>query len=270
MSSSGPPDRENEEFWRDYLTRGSSMERQARRVFKRIPAEPRCKVCAAPFAGFGGPLMRMIGKRPSQQSPQMCSSCFKFLTTHHGGAEIEVSLLFADVRGSTALAEGMPSAEFHHLMDRFYATAAKVVFDHDGGVDKFIGDELVAMFFPLLTGERHAARAVEAALALLRATGHEDAGGPWVPIGAGVHTGLAWVGAVGEGSRAELTALGDTVNIAARLAAVARGGEVLVTTDTATAAGLDPHLERRQLELKGKQALTEVVTFTVGAADEQR
>lgn len=245
------------------------MERQARRVFKRIPAEPRCKVCAAPFAGIGAPLMRVIGKRPSQQSPKMCDSCFKFLTTHHGGAEIEISLLFADVRGSTALAEQMPSGQFHDLMNRFYATAARVVFDHDGGVDKFIGDELVAMFFPLLTGERHAARAIEAALALLRATGHEDAGGPWLPIGAGVHTGLAWVGAVGEGPRTELTALGDTVNIAARLATTARRGEVLVTIEAVAAAGIDPHLERRTLELKGKEAVTVVVAFNVGAVDQQ-
>jgi adenylate cyclase len=210
--------------------------------------------------------MRMIGKRQSDQSPKMCTSCYTFLAQHHGGAEVEASFLFADVRGSTALAEGMSSAEFHHLMDRFYATATKVVFDHDGSVDKFIGDELVAMFFPLLSGERHAEHAVEAALALLRATGHEDPDGPWVPIGAGVHTGLAWVGAVGEGKQTEMTALGDTVNIAARLAAAAEGGQVLVTADVAKAADLDPQLARQSLELKGKQQLTEVVTLTVGPA----
>jgi adenylate cyclase len=208
--------------------------------------------------------MRIIGKWPSRQSPKMCDSCFAFVAKHHGGAEIEVSLLFADVRGSTTLAEQMPSAQFRDLMSRFYSTATKVVFDHDGSVDKFVGDELVAMFYPLLTGERHAARAVEAAQALLRATGHEDADGPWVPIGAGVHTGPAWVGAVGEGPRTELTVLGDNVNIAARLATTAQAGEVLVTTDAATAADLDPKLERRRLELKGKQEVTEVVTLRVG------
>lgn len=208
--------------------------------------------------------MRMIGKRPSQQSPKICTSCFKFISTHHGGAEIEVSLLFADVRGSTTLAERMSSAEFRDLMSRFYSTATKVVFDHDGGVDKFVGDELVAMFYPLLTGERHAARAVEAATALLKATGHEDPDGPWLPIGAGVQTGPAWVGSVGEGPHTELTVLGDNVNIAARLATAAQGGEVLVTTEAATAAGLDARLERRQLELKGKQELTEVVSLRVG------
>jgi class 3 adenylate cyclase len=71
---------------------------------------------------------------------------------------------------------------------------------------------------------------------------------------------------VGEGARTELTVLGDTVNVAARLAAAAQRGEVLVTTDAATAAGLDPQLERRRLELKGKQELTEVVSLTVARA----
>ena len=264
MSSDLPPAGGDDEFWRNYLTHGSPIERQARRLFKRIPREPRCQICAAPFAGFGAPLMRIIGKRPSRQTPKMCDSCFAFVAKHHGGAEIEVSLLFADVRGSTTLAEGMTPAQFRDLMSRFYSTATKVVFDHDGSVDKFVGDELVAMFYPLLTGERHAARAVEAATALLKATGHEEADGPWVPIGAGVHTGPAWVGSVGEGPRTELTVLGDNVNIAARLATAAQGGEVLVTTEAATAAGLDPTLERRRLELKGKQELTEVVSLRVG------
>jgi adenylate cyclase len=265
MTSNEPPSRQNEEFWRDFLTNGDSRDRRRRAIYRRIPHEPRCKVCAAPFSGVGGPLMRMIGKRPSQQTPKMCGSCFDFLAEHHGGAEIEVSLLFADVRGSTALAEGMASTQFRDLMNRFYSTASKVVFDHDGSVDKFVGDELVAMFFPLLTGERHAARAVEAATALLRATGHGEGDGPWVPIGAGVHTGPAWVGSVGEGPRTEMTVLGDTVNVAARLASAAQGGEVLVTTAAATAAALDATLDRRELELRGREGRTEVVSLRVGA-----
>ena len=120
-------------------------------------------------------------------------------------------------------------------------------------------DELVAMFVPLLAGERHAARAVDAARALLVATGHPAA--PWVPIGAGVHTGLAWIGAVGEGAHTEITALGDGVNTTARLASVAQAGEILVTDSAAGAAGLDPALERRSLELKGKESPTDVVVL---------
>jgi adenylate cyclase len=264
MTSNGSSNPQNEEFWRDFLTNGDSRDRKLRGIYRRIPSEPRCQLCAAPFSGVGAPLMRLIGKRPSRQTPKMCRSCFDFMAEHHGGAEIEVSLLFADVRGSTAIAEGMASAQFRDLMNRFYSTASKVVFDHDGSVDKFVGDELVAMFFPLLTGERHTARAVEAATALLRETGHGEAAGPWIPVGAGVHTGPAWVGSVGEGQRTEMTVLGDTVNVAARLASAAQGGEVLVTGAAAAAAGLDATLERRELELRGREERTEVVSLRIG------
>jgi adenylate cyclase len=263
VSLDEPPSSENEEFWRDFLSRGHSKERAGRRVFKLIPHDPRCRLCAAPFSGPGAPLMRLIGKRPSDKNPNWCSSCFTFMTDHHGGAEIECTLLFADIRGSTALAEGMQPADFRRLMDRFYDTAATAVFDHDGIVDKFVGDELVAMFFPLLSGERHAARGIDAARALIQAAGHTDLGGPWVPLGAGVHTGMAWVGAVGAGTHTTMTALGDAVNTAARLASAATAGEILVTADAATAAGLDSGLQRRRLELKGKQQPIEVVTLTV-------
>ncbi len=238
MAQSSDSERHDDEFWRDFLTRGDGKERRLRRLLRLIPHGPRCQLCAAPFSGVGAPLMRMIGKAPSGRQPHMCSTCFDFMSQHHGGAEIECSFLFADVRGSTAMAEGMTATSFRGLLDRFYGTASKVVFDHDGSVDKFVGDELVAMFPPLMSGERHAAHAVEAAQALLGATGHADAGGPWLPLGAGVHTGPAWVGAVGDQSHVELTALGDTVNTTARLAAAAGVGEILVTIAAAEAAGL--------------------------------
>jgi adenylate cyclase len=264
MAPDSAPIPESEEFWREFLTRGDAMERRVRGVFRRLPHGPRCQMCAAPFAGAAAPLMRAIGKRPSDKNPTMCTSCFRFMAEHHGGAEIPCSFLFADIRGSTALAEAMSPTEFRRLLDRFYSTASDVVFEHDGSVDKFVGDELVAMFFPLLTGERHAARAVEAAVALLRATGHEDSAGPWAPLGVGVHTGPAWVGAVGEGSHTELTALGDTVNTTSRLASAATAGEILVSGVAASAADLDPTLDRRSLDLKGKQLATEVVSLVIG------
>jgi adenylate cyclase len=261
MTAAPDPGRDTEEFWRDFLTRGDGNERKVRRLFKLIPQSPRCKLCAAPFRGIGAPLMRMIGKRPSTKNPSMCTSCFDFMASHHGGAEIDCTFLFADVRGSTTIAEGMSATDFRRLLDRFYATAAEVVIDHDGSVDKFVGDELVAIFFPLLSGNRHAARTVDAARDLMRSTGHADPTGPWIPVGAGVHSGPAWVGAVGDGAHVELTALGDTVNTTARLASVAKAGEILITIAAAEAAGLDPALERRSLDLKGKGLPTEVVSL---------
>lgn len=256
----------DEAFWRAFLTKGDPRERRLRNVFRLLPADPRCMLCAAPFAGPGAGVMRLLGKRPSGSNPTMCTSCFDFMSTHHGGAEIETSMLFADVRGSTALGEAMTPAAFRALLDRFYATATKVVFAHEGSIDKFVGDELVAVFYPMLSGPDHPAKAVAAARALLRATGHDRPEGPWLPIGAGVHTGPAWIGAVGDASHTEVTVLGDTVNTTSRLAAVAGAGEVLVSVAAAEAAGLDVGLPRRALELKGKQQPTDVVTLRVDGA----
>jgi len=265
LASIQPPDFGEDAFWRDYLTRGHPIERRIRNVFKHIPNGPRCQLCAAPFSGAGAPLMRLVGKGPASQNPRLCNGCFTFITRHHGGAEIECTMLFADIRGSTTIAEGMSSTDYRRLLDPFYTVASSVLFEHEGTVDKFVGDELVAIFLPLISGDRHAIGGVEAARDLLRATGHTDPGGPWVPIGAGVHTATTWFGAVGHGSHVELTALGDAVNITARLASQAAAGEILVTSDAAAAAGLDPALERRTLELKGKSLATEVVSLTVAA-----
>lgn len=265
VSSSEQPTPKSDAYWRDYLSHGDPRERSLRRVLKMVPAERRCHLCAAPFAGAAAPVMRLLGKRPSDMHPNWCTSCFDYMSTHHGGAEIECTMLFADIRGSTALGESMSPAEFRGLMDRFYGVSAEQVFAHDGMVDKFVGDELVAMFLPLLAGEQHAARAVETARAILVATGHDGPGVPWAPVGAGIQTGVAWVGAVGNEARTELTALGDAVNTAARLAAAAGTGEILVSEKTATAAGLGAGLARRQLELRGKSAPTDVLVLQVGA-----
>lgn len=264
MAIDRPPSGRDEAYWRDFLTRGDANERRFRRVFRMLPHGPRCKLCAAPFAGAAAPVMRLMGKGPALKNPTLCNTCFDNMEKHRGGAEIDGSYLFADIRGSTALAERLPPVEFRALIDRFYAAASRAVFDHDGGVDKFVGDEIVAFFLPVTSGPSHATHAVAAAVAILRATGHADDRGPWVPVGVGVSSGPAWVGVVGDEKRIDITALGDNVNIAARLGGAARAGEVLVTVEAAQAAGLDAGLERRSLELKGKSTPTEVVSLLVG------
>ncbi len=121
-------------------------------------------------------------------------------------------------------------------------------------VDRLLGDEAIGLYLPGFSGLEHPRKAVEAAQELLKITGHNDSKGPWLPVGIGVHTGPAYVGVVGsEESTADFTALGDNVNITARLASQAGAGEILVSDATYTAANLDlPILERRQLALKGK------------------
>jgi adenylate cyclase len=234
--------------------------RFGRRVFRHLPADPRCKLCAAPFRGAFAPLMRAIRHGPWPNNPKYCESCLSELVRHHGGAEIECSLLFADVRESTQLAETMRPAEFRELMSRFFAAATRVLVEHDAIVDKYVGDEVIGIFVPLLTGERHAERAVAAGRDLLAAVVRDD--GLGLQVGAGVHTGVAYVGTVGEGEMVDLTAMGDPVNVTARLASVAGAGELLVSLDAARAASLDATaFEHRSLALKGKSEATEVVVL---------
>lgn len=131
-----------------------------------------------------------------------------------------------------------------------------MVDDADGIVDKFVGDGVLALFIPGFAGPGHAAAAIAAARSLLEQTG-SNGPEPWLPVGAGVHTGTSFVGSVGEGDARDFTALGDTVNAASRLTGLAGAGELLISADAAAAAGLDTSgLERRTLELRGRdQAL---------------
>lgn len=199
-----------------------------------------------------------MGFGPSKLNRRLCRACFRSVGKHPGGAEVEISLLFADIRGSTGLAERMSAQDFSGLVARFYGTAAKVVDSWNGLVDKFVGDEVVALFIPGLAGEDHAARAVGAAKDLMRETGN-DGDHPWVPVGAAVHIGVPYVGRVGEGDACDFTAVGDPVNTTARLAASAGAGEILVSSGAAQAAGLDTSgLELRTLELRGREESAEV------------
>lgn len=261
MTGTSPPRNElNEEHWQAFLAEPDVMMGFGRRVFSHIPSSPRCQLCASPFAGGGGALMRAIGKRQSTGNPLMCTSCEKQLLKRRGGAEVPSSLLFADVRGSTQLGERLSSSEYRATLARYYTVASDAVFGNRGIVDKFVGDELVAAFPPFL-GENHVERAVEAARDVMRATGHGDPDGPWLPVGAAVHTGRMWFGTVGEGAHVEITVLGDVVNTTARIVAAAGAGEILVSAAAAEVVGLDASLERRQLELKGKELLTEVAVL---------
>ena len=107
--------------------------------------------------------------------------------------------------------------------------------------------------------------ALEAARELLYRTGHGE-GEPWLPVGAGVHLGTAYIGTVGEDEALDFTALGDPVNTAARLAGVAAAGEILVSSAAAEAAGVEiAGLERRSLELRGRSEALEAVVLSVAA-----
>lgn len=172
-----------------------------------------------------------------------------------GGAELEISMLFVDVRGSTRLAEEMSPTEFGRLMNRFYKTATDVLIDTDSVIDKLVGDEVIGFYLPIFTGPNHAGPAVVAAQRLLRGAGEAEEDGPRLPIGIGVHTGNAYVGTVSgaEDTVTDITALGDNVNVTARLASLAGPGEALISEAAYAACRLDlGPLEERRLNLKGR------------------
>jgi adenylate cyclase len=251
------PKQNVEEMWRQMLAGDYPRMQSMRRMFGRLPSGPRCKLCNAPFRGPGGLFMRVLGYGPSRLNRRLCKWCLRSVDKNPGGAEIEISVLFADVRGSTGLAERMPPEEFSKLLARFYGAAAEVIDDRDGIVDKFVGDAAVALFIPGFAGSEHAAAAIASARDLVEHMGN-DGPSPWIPIGVGVHTGMSFVGSVGEGDARDFTALGDTVNAAARMSALAGPGEILISADSAAAAALDTSgLEQKTLELRGRDQCLE-------------
>ena len=132
----------NEAQWRTLLAGDDRQLPAYRRRMRVLPSSPRCKTCLMPFGGIGGFVMRALGGGPWKKNPRFCRRCYtNFNGLGVGGAEVELSLLFADVRGSTALAEQMNARDFRDLINRFYATATKVLVEHDAVVDKFVGDE---------------------------------------------------------------------------------------------------------------------------------
>jgi adenylate cyclase len=171
------------------------------------------------------------------------------------------------MRGSTALAETMTPTEFSQLIDRFYTVATGVLIETGAIIDKLAGDQVAGIFTPGLAGPQHARQAITAAQMILKGTGHGAPQGSWIPLGAGVHTGTAFVGAVGSSDGTiDITVLGDAANTAARLSSNARQGEIIISTAACEAArpgfpALD-NLQARQLELKGKSELVSVRVLT--------
>jgi adenylate cyclase len=254
-----------EDAMRGFLSGEDPGLARMRRVMRRLPHGPHCKLCAAPFEGPAGAVLRHVGFARFSGNPAICGFCIKDLNKLGVvGAEIPVSLLFADIRGSTGIGERSSPTEFRAFLDHFYRLASDAILDNDGMVDKFVGDEAIGLFFPGISGAQHTASAIRAARALLDAVGRPDASpsGP-IPVGAAVHTGRAFVGSTGvAGAVNDFTALGDVVNTTARLASEAAAGELLVTLEAATAGGLEsPSLERRTVSVRGRSDAVEVVAL---------
>jgi adenylate cyclase len=256
-----------EELMRSFLAGEEKSMTRARGLFRHLPSSPHCKLCAAPFSGPGGVVLSLVGFSRFPGNPAICNVCIGGLQKTFGvmGAEIPVSLLFADIRGSTGIGERMRPAEFRAYLDRFYKITSAAVLKNNGVVDKFVGDEVIGLFFAGISGPGHASAAINAARDLIAGVGRSNATseGP-IPVGAAVHTGVAYVGSTGvDGAVNDFTALGDVVNTTARLAGAAAAGELLVSRDATAAAELDvADLTQRTIDVRGRSQPIEVVSIS--------
>jgi adenylate cyclase len=257
MDRDATADRASAELWSKVLSDGHASLVRARHVFRVLPSEPRCKLCNNPFGGVGGRVLRVAGFRPSRKNPNLCTRCCDSLPA--GGAEVDIAVLFADIRGSTGLGEQTVATDFAALLNRFYATATQTLLRHDAVIDKLIGDEVMAFFVRGITGMDYRRKAVEAGLDLLRAVGYGTDSGPWLELGVAVNAGVAYVGNVGA-DVVDFTALGDPVNVAARMQESAAAGELLVADGVhdELAAGAP----RRTLTVRGREQPVEAAVLS--------
>jgi adenylate cyclase len=259
-------DRNPNVFWQQMLSGEHPVLRRGRKMMRLLSptAGDRCRLCCVGFDGFTAPAFRLMGFGPWRRNPHFCEQCEAVLAKERGGAEIEIAMLYADVRGSTQLAAGMPPTQFAALMQRFFRVAMKVFTKTDAVVDKMVGDEVIAIYLPGFAGSDYRQRVVAAGLELLRATGHDDPAGPWLSIGVGVHAGRTFVGSIGvEGGNYQFAALGDPMNFCARLVAAAKGGEMIVSEEVWQDVSGSISAEPRSLKLKG---YTEPITAYVTGA----
>lgn len=176
--------------------------------------------------------------------------------------ERQVTVLFADLVGFTSIAETMPASEVARLLNEFFAEMTEVIFTHDGTLDKFMGDGLLAVFGAPLPQTDHAVRAVAAAIEMQRRLRRRATLGahPALTMRIGLSSGPVVAGDIGSPKRREYTVLGDTVNTAARLeSSVAQPGQIVLTrmtldrvVDTVSARSLG------MIELRGRRQAVEV------------
>lgn len=175
------------------------------------------------------------------------------------GRLAEVSVIFADIRGFTSMAEADSPQETVAMLNTFFTAMANVIFKYEGNLDKFIGDCVMATWGPPITHPDDAARSLKCALEMLDEIHEmnrqrEEAGKKPIEVGIGVNTGPAVVGYIGSTERHEFTAIGDSVNTASRLCGLAKAAEVLATETTVRRAGPGFIVEPVSvLQVKGKE-----------------
>jgi adenylate cyclase len=239
-------DPKTEGLWRSVLTVGH------RHNLAFLPGGSRCSGCHIPMKGPSGAFINVVsGRRKSRKNPSFCNYCDDHLPL--GGAEVDVAVVFADVRGSTGLAERLGSQAFAALLNRFYRASTTALMSREAMIDKLVGDEVMALFFPN-TGADYRARAVLAAAELLKGLGYGTPQGGIIPVGVGVNAGPAFCGRIGTGEVHDFTALGDTINTGARLQGHAEPGQIVIPEELYPAvAKVFPDAEARTLSIRGRE-----------------
>jgi adenylate cyclase len=213
-----------------------------------------------PIRGPAALPLKMLGMRVSRMNPNLCSLCetmFRLLMKTRR-IEITATILFADVRGYTGLSEALGGAKVAEVLDRFYEICSVPIWERDGIVLKLIGDAVFALFNFPITRDDHARMAVESAvemqarckeLSAAHSAAGDDSNG--FGIGIGIHSGRVTIGDIGEFCK-DFTAIGDIVNVAARLQGAAQPGEVLMSeTVYSQVADLLPEAVEHTFTLKG-------------------
>jgi len=159
-----------------------------------------------------------------------------------GGALTELTILFSDIRGFTALSEKLPAQEVVRMLNDYFELMVDILFEHHGILDKFIGDAIMGLWGAPLKRDDDATQAVRAAVKMQKRLAQWNetrvaAGKAPIEIGIGLHTGQVVVGNMGSSKALTYTAIGDGVNLASRLCGMAREGMVLISEDCAVRAG---------------------------------
>ncbi|NER06058.1 MAG: PAS domain-containing protein, partial [Okeania sp. SIO3C4] len=189
------------------------------------------------------------------------------------GERKEVTILFSDIRGYTTLTENLEASEVVKLLNQYFETMVEAVFDHEGTLDKFIGDALMAVFGAPLPLENHALMAVKTALNMrsrLRKFNDSRPDKPQFKIGIGISSGEVVSGNIGSKKRMDYTVIGDSVNLSSRLEAITKhyGCDIILSEFTYQLCR--DHIRVRELDkvrVKGKQKSVSIYEL-IGASSE--
>ncbi|HUS19209.1 MAG TPA: adenylate/guanylate cyclase domain-containing protein [Terriglobales bacterium] len=175
-----------------------------------------------------------------------------------GGMNQKATIMFADIRGFTALSEKMPPEQVVEILNEYFTRVTDVIFDHGGMLDKYIGDAVMAVFGAPISKGNDGWNAVKAAMDIQRLVVemNRDASSrkwPELRVGIGINTGIVTAGNIGSLRRLDYTVIGDTVNIASRLMSNAAGGQIIVSVATAAEIGSGFNMTSLPpMKLKGK------------------